>query len=441
MSGPIVVSYSLSAEVAAAGAAGAMALGALSLAAQALVEAEQMGREYREVLAETQARAAQQAEQRAALEQARLLSQAETVQRSARLQARLTRLEALAATLGGPPADYRRPADQAGAETWEAAIAELQGHLQETAGNLESRLVPAAAQAAHDDIGEMLHTYAVQRSLQPGLDAAQGAAFGDEVARILSRLELAGGEAVPAELDALARDILLAPSVERAATLGMELRLRVKQVIERRRKWQEEAGQLRAWLAELPEQAPAELRSALELAIAAGRPLDAAQRQALLALLESTRLAHRQREQEAAAQILEKSLRDLGYEVEEIAHTLFVEGGVSHFQREGWEDYYVRLRVDPREQTINFNVVRPRGMEDSTLRKRLDFLAEERWCAEFPKLQATLAARGIVFTVTRQLGAGELPVQAVDPAGLPKKHEADRQRHSPPVARTRPGLV
>lgn len=126
--------------------------------------------------------------------------------------------------------------------------------------------------------------------------------------------------------------------------------------------------------------------------------------------------------------VLEQSLRDLGYEVEGVESTLFVDGGIVHFQRRGWENYFVRLRLDPREKTLNFNVVRPRGeAEDSAQRKRLDFLAEDRWCSEFARLQQTLTARGLNLNVTRQLGAGELPVQAVDPATLPQARGEEEQ--------------
>ena len=93
--------------------------------------------------------------------------------------------------------------------------------------------------------------------------------------------------------------------------------------------------------------------------------------------------------------MLQESLRDLGYEVDDIEATLFVDGGTVHFRRPGWENYFVRLRVDPRERTVNFNVVRARGDEENAERRRLDALAEDRWCAEFPRLMQTLAARGL----------------------------------------------
>ena len=86
----------------------------------------------------------------------------------------------------------------------------------------------------------------------------------------------------------------------------------------------------------------------------------------------------------------------------------------------------MRLRVAAEERTVNFNVVRARGDEETAERRRLDALAEDRWCAEFPALMRTLAARGLTLDVTRRLRAGELPVQIVDPASVPALHDEDR---------------
>ena len=58
--------------------------------------------------------------------------------------------------------------------------------------------------------------------------------------------------------------------------------------------------------------------------------------------------------------------------------------------------------------------MRARGDEDTAERRRQDALAEDRWCAEFPQLMQTLAARGLTLDVTRRLDAGEVPVQVVD---------------------------
>ncbi|HKA46185.1 MAG TPA: hypothetical protein VKF40_29610 [Burkholderiales bacterium] len=123
--------------------------------------------------------------------------------------------------------------------------------------------------------------------------------------------------------------------------------------------------------------------------------------------------------QEATATIVRQSLEDLGYEVEDIADTLVVEGGMVHFRRRDWGDYMVRLRVDAATGEANFNVVRAvdAGVSERSV---LDHIAEDRWCAEFPALLKTLEARGVRLDVTRRLAAGELPVQLVERRKLPK---------------------
>jgi hypothetical protein len=221
------------------------------------------------------------------------------------------------------------------------------------------------------------------------------------------------------DLESLAREIVLAPSVERAEALATELRRAVQRARESRLAQQHEAVEARALLETLPDAAPVPLLLALEAVAAGIERLDATLRTSAEGVIASVASERERLEQEAAATVLEESLRDLGYEVEGIQATLFVDGGATHFRRQGWDNYFVRLRVDAAEHSVNFNVIRARGDEESAERKRLDALAEDRWCAEFPKLLQTLAARGLRLDVTRRLEAGELPVQVVDSMQLP----------------------
>lgn len=223
---------------------------------------------------------------------------------------------------------------------------------------------------------------ALALSLAPHLaDAQARAAVGREaarraeVARALERLVLDAATPPPEPLLALAEQAVATPSDARAAALTTELRYQVQRHNE---------------------------------AIAAA--------------------AEQQARQAAAAIVLEQSLHDLGYAVDDIEETLFVEGGVAHFQQAGWDDYFIRLRIDPARQAMNFNVVRAGTPGED--RKHADMLAEERWCAEFPKLFDTLKARGIPIAVTRLLQAGEAPVQVVDAASLPAR-AGETARHTP----------
>ncbi len=142
---------------------------------------------------------------------------------------------------------------------------------------------------------------------------------------------------------------------------------------------------------------------------------------------------HQQRQvQEASALILRQTLNDLGYQVDSFSDTLFVDGGVVHFRRHGWGDYRVRLRVNEKTHTLNFNVIRA-VRNASNERSVLDHLAEDRWCAEFPALLKAMEARGLSMNVTRRLEAGELPVQRVDIDQLPAMADDDVRHGDAPL--------
>jgi hypothetical protein len=450
MSGPVTASYSLASE---ASLVSLGAAGGVWLAAQALREAQAMGREYAGVMADLARREAELEQARQSRQAARLEHQAARQRQAAQLAAHLDRLLALAASLAEQAPDLAgritaSPAAEppAGDEAaWprylhdlEAEVRRLEAHLagigrelgRAAAGQLPETEAPALA--------DVLHAYAVQRRLDARLAPALAAEFEATAARILARLDLAEGEPLPRELESLARTIVLAPDPARAEALAAELRLAVQRHQEARIAQAKDAAEARELLDALGEAAPEALRQALEQVAIGARMLDDRVRDLARRLVADLDTARQRREQEAAALVLEQSLRDLGYEVAAIADTLFVDGGVVHFQRHGWEGYYVRLRLDARERTLNFNVVRARGAAEGEERRRLDYLAEDRWCAEFPRLLETLKARGIQMNVTRQLGAGELPVQAVDPASLPNRQEREEDRRDRPRAQERP---
>lgn len=149
--------------------------------------------------------------------------------------------------------------------------------------------------------------------------------------------------------------------------------------------------------------------------------------------------AEQQRQLDAAtATIIEQSLKDLGYQVEPVANTFYVEGGVIHIRRPGWGEHMVRLRLDFRQKTANFNVIRA-VREGDNERSVADHLAEDRWCTEFPALMQALAARGVHLNVTRRVEPGDLPVQLVNRDRLPvfaDEEEADQTKA--PLARKLP---
>ncbi|MCC7040036.1 MAG: hypothetical protein IT516_06975 [Burkholderiales bacterium] len=438
MSGPITAGFILTEAL-------------LSLSVRAIEEARAMGREYDAVLA-------QLAEREAALTAAREGQRAARIERLAALaheverqQARVARLRSLAGDVPGLAATLppEPAAVEAGAD--DAALAARLRELEAAALALETALAGASAGYAEQlrgvlaattkapTVDEVLALHVVQRQLRAHLPAADAQRLRATAARVLARLELAPGATLPSALEALARRIVLAPSVERAEALATELRRAVQLERDARAAQAADAAAATRLLAALPADAPAPLLLALEAVVAGTARLDAQLRKAAEDVLDEAAAASEQRATAAAATVLEESLRDLGYEVEDIEATLFADGGAVHFRRAGWDNYFVRLRVAPAERTVNFNVVRARGDEENAERRRQDALAEDRWCAEFPRLMATLAARGLALDVTRRLDAGAVPVQVVDAASLPKIAAAEPTRTEPaPRARRLP---
>ena len=286
---------------------------------------------------------------------------------------------------------------------WQAYVASCQQALKQVSVLLAEASALAMATANAADVANRassvelprldvtLQTYLLERQRNPSLSGAETRSFTESAAQILERLDRHLMPVVPPAIATLAREIILAPNRTRADALASELRLQVQQA----------NAQARAEKA--------------------------------------------QAEHQAAAFVLEASLRDLGYTVDGITDTVFVEGGVVHFQKRGWGDYFVRLRLDAGKHTANFNVVRGAAaghqagdMPNDASAQRSDQLAEDRWCAEMPRLFQTLRERGVNLELVRHIAAGQLPVQMVDPASLPKRAREEERHSVQSIARERP---
>ncbi|MCC6869691.1 MAG: hypothetical protein IT522_12795 [Burkholderiales bacterium] len=438
MSGPITAGFVLTEAL-------------LSLSVRAIEEARAMGREYHAVLAQLAEREATLAAAREGQRAARIERLAAMRHEVERQQARVSRLRALAGEVPGLATAL--PAEPA-VVTAEADAAALTVHLHEletAAVALEAALAGAgaayalqlrgvlASSAKTPSVDDVLAAHVMQRQLRANLAPADAERLRATAARVLARFELAEGATLPPALEALAREIVLAPSLERAEALATELRRVVQQERDAQEARAADAATAAKLLAALPADAPEPLLRALEAVAAATARLDAGLRTAAEDVLDEAAVDAARSAETAAATVLQESLRDLGYEVDDIEATLFADGGSVHFRRAGWDNYFVRLRVAPAERTVNFNVVRARGDEENAERRRLDALAEDRWCAEFPRLMTTLAARGLALDVTRRLDAGAVPVQVVDAASLPAIAAPEATRTQPaPQARKLP---
>jgi hypothetical protein len=433
MSGPATAAFSFA------------PFGAIALAALALREAHQMGREYQDVFAEIKSRTDALNQARDASRQARIEERKVLRNHAQQSESRLERLRGLLAGVeeaagvrfvGELPAGVVPPVNRL-TDGWrrhieavEVEAARIQDFIRQHNKALQE--MPADQDASEVlPVEEALHVYMMHRAMQSQLDPQQSDAVRKMVARILARLELDAGETVPVELDHLAKSMVLAPDLARAEVLAMELRLQVQWLCEARAAAHAGIEEARALLAAMAEDVPMELAQLLEDVISGERVMDVPVRELAQTALTTIEVQRKTLQEEAATQVLEQSLRDLGYEVDGLENTFFIEGGVAHFQRHGWGEYFVRMRVGVEDKTLNFNVVRARGTADSAERKRIDAMAEDRWCSEFPIMLETLKARGITLDVKRLLGAGELPVQVVDAASLPTAASEEHRRATP----------
>lgn len=446
MSGPATVSYSLG------------PLGAIILAEAALREARAAGQEYNAIMADRAERSRRlQARRGEAVAAAKARGEGlreavhglcNTVQTLGRLAGELGD-EALAAALNQALTDHTPllENDQATPPEMAAALRALEEVEAAARARLTSR---PGENLVLPELPEPIRGLSRPGRTQPAISPARAADVEGDVARILGRLPWPLDEPWPAALLELAEAVRRAPEPERRGALLSELRHQVQDLS---RDLSREGALAADWLQRLesfdvlpdavvaqlcqadpgladflaglkPEAAGAAPSWSVRLAqvVAGERRLAPEMARRLEADLPRAEAALARRGAEAAAQILETSLADLGYAVEPVQETLFVEGGVMHFQRPGWRDYFVRVRVDAAESTLNFNVVRAKvgsACGNASLSQRDDLLAEDRWCAEFPRLRKTLEARGFTLNVLRELKAGDLPVQQVAPESLP----------------------
>ena len=385
------------------------------------------------------AEAAQQrtAEARAMRQQERDAAQSLTT-RIAALEAGLQRLAMLAETIRptlaavGVEAAVDIPAPPVARDL--ASLQEYGRHLESAMERAQIDLAAAGATLAETSsaafaaetlerlarprsVGELIEAYAeANRQESAGRALAARKAY---VTRLLTPLDEAA--ALPPTIEAIVRELAATPNEARADALALELRREVSAERMRRQQAAAQRGQAEKLLVELEDIAGAgadshDLRQTLELAAAGLVALTdelANRARSLIAALNEERLRETQA---AAALVLEQTLKDLGFTVEPIAETLFMDGGAAHFSRPEWGQYAVRLRASPNAATLNFNVVREPAEGDNWSAAIRDARAEEAWCAHIPRLSKTLNERGIGVKVARLLAAGEAPAQVV-PAG------------------------
>lgn len=433
MSGPTTAVYDTAGDI----LIGAAGLSAVMLAARAIKEAHDMHAEYGEAHKRVSERETARNQQRRQLQEAKYQHIAKLHRQADHLQARLSRLQGLLHEQQGETASTQDALTQPVAQderSWSDYLCMLEAAIKKTEAQLSasegvSAQTIAVLLAEQPDTNQLLTAYAQQHALRSSLTADEIAHYKELSLHLLSRLEPTAGESLPIRIESLTREMLHAYDTARAEALASDLRLEIQRANQQRKQQQMDAEEATLLLGKLADELPEELRAALEQVAAGVRLLDEPTRAIARATLEEAKASRQREEQEAISLVLEQSLRDLGYEVDDISHTLFVSGGMVHFQKQAWQNHHVRMRVSTADKSVNFNVVRAQSSGDAAQDKRLDYMAEDRWCAEFPALLKTLEARGVKLNVTRLLQAGEVPVQVVDAATLPEaRTEKDRRR-------------
>jgi hypothetical protein len=131
---------------------------------------------------------------------------------------------------------------------------------------------------------------------------------------------------------------------------------------------------------------------------------------------------------EAAAGILYNAFTNLGYQIEPIANTLMVQGGSVYLRHNDWpNDYYVRLLMEQKHSTINFNVVRAVdsqpgqvGQQKDSQQTQQDLAMENQWCSQLPNIQEQIKSHGIITEYVRKIDAGKYRVQEVQLNQIPE---------------------
>lgn len=259
----------------------------------------------------------------------------------------------------------------------------------------------------------------------------------EAVHRIVGRLRDIPLRELPTALEALVQRAVSSENIAHFDMLCTELRLQVQRHNERVDARHRSMAVAAEWLKQLAtldvQGRQADLREQLADVVAGFRPWDGdLELHCKAALTDLEREAQRTQDT-LAAKILESTLKDLGYEVESISQTLFAEGGTVLFQGQGWNDYYMRMRVSPDRGSMHFNMVRA---ADAPASADQDLNMERQWCGGYPELLSTLAARGIDATPLRSLAAGSFAVESVAPEALPKRQTMKRRQASPGATKT-----
>jgi hypothetical protein len=160
--------------------------------------------------------------------------------------------------------------------------------------------------------------------------------------------------------------------------------------------------------AEIPADADGDiLRQRLVAAASLGNSLELqsviAQTEKDFSALKATRAAAHRR------QVILAGLADLGYEVHEELSTATPSNGRIVMRNSADADYGVELASTPGMERIQVRTVAFESDRNTTG----DIPAEQRWCTDFGRLQATMRAAGTDLVIEKSLGVGAVPLKVL----------------------------
>lgn len=235
-------------------------------------------------------------------------------------------------------------------------------------------------------------------------------------------------------IEAIGRTILAEASTGRAEALLFELSARIQQLNLECARHEKELRDVRVLLDDLARDDSEEASLLVEslrqierghailsdeLRARAERAVSAAQGRA-----KSTRVA----------EILEETLSELGYTVDEDFSTLSVDGGALYFRRQEWGDYSVQMNLHTTDSRLNMHLVRHGGPAlPSVDQDREDRSMEERLCPEVEPLLARMKEHGLDVRLSRKELPGAVPMKVVAaigsaPAPAPGRKKLRRKR-------------
>jgi hypothetical protein len=240
----------------------------------------------------------------------------------------------------------------------------------------------------------------------------------------MSELELLGESAAAVTLKAQWQQVQSVQSgAERQLRLdSLQIAFRkAKEAGVRRRRALKEANLLGAELGSFGEAALSSVRDLQALSTASGvaeleGTVDRARRE--LEMLQGARAAAARR------RAVLDGLTKLGYSVNEGLSTATPNAGKLVVRTPGSSDYGVEISGAGTSERLQV-----RSVAFSTGRNPSgDIPAEQRWCGDFGKLQATLKAQGCEVVVEKALGVGAVPLKVVEASV-----EEERRRSSAPA--------